>query len=451
LEQATPTRSNSPVAAEVTDRTRRLVDHTTAPQGSSSQIEKIYCMTNSSTKPAAPFSGYQKFVVGMLAFLQFTIVLDFMIISPLGAVMMPALDVGPRQFGLTVSAYAFSAGISGFLAAGFADRFDRKKLLLFFYVGFLLGTALCAIASTYQLLLVARIVTGLFGGVIGSVVLAIATDLFAPEMRGRVMGAVQTAFAASQVLGIPVGLYLANLWDWHVPFAMIVAVGAIVGLVIAARMKPVDMHLASKAEHNPLRHILRTVTKPEYLLAFLITALLTTGGSMLMPFGSVYTVNNLEIGVEQLPTIYLVTGVCTIFAGPLIGRASDRFGKLPVFLLGVVLSTIMILIFTHLGPTPLLAVIAINVVLFVSVFARMIPARALLMAIPDVTKRGAFNAVSASIQQLSGGIASVISGLIIVQNPGGQLVHFDTLGYVVIGTSLVSLYLMYRINRSVSG
>ena len=149
---------------------------------------------------------YQKFVIAVLAFLQFTIILDFMIISPLGAMMMPTLHITPQQFGLAVSSYAFSAGVSGLLAAGFADRFDRKRLLLFFYAGFMLGTLLCALASTYPMLLVARIVTGLFGGVIGSVVLAIATDLFPLEMRGRVMGFIQTAFAASQVLGLPAGL-----------------------------------------------------------------------------------------------------------------------------------------------------------------------------------------------------------------------------------------------------
>ena len=185
--------------------------------------------TTDGIKPGATFTRYQKFVIAMLAFLQFTIILDFMIISPLGAMMMPTLHITPQQFGLAVSSYAFSAGVSGLLAAGFADRFDRKRLLLFFYAGFMLGTLLCGLATTYPLLLVARIVTGLFGGVIGSVVLAIATDLFPLEMRGRVMGFIQTAFAASQVLGLPAGLYFANHWDWHAPFLAIIAVAVPAG------------------------------------------------------------------------------------------------------------------------------------------------------------------------------------------------------------------------------
>lgn len=214
---------------------------------------------NPPAKPAA-FTGYQKFVVGVLAFLQFTIILDFMIISPLGAIVMPALEITPQQFGLVVSSYAFSAGASGLLAAGFADRYDRKKILLFFYVGFILGTALCGLAQDFHVLLFARIVTGIFGGVIGSVVLAITTDLFALEQRGRVMGVVQTAFAASQILGLPAGLYLSNWWDWHAPFILIVVIGTAVGFVIARYMRPVDMHLGLKQEHSPFGHLRATVT-----------------------------------------------------------------------------------------------------------------------------------------------------------------------------------------------
>src|ERR1700744_400734 len=189
--------------------------------------------------PSRGISRYQSILVALLAVVQFTIIIDFMIMSPLGAIIMPALDISPAQFGLAVSAYAFSAGMSGILAAGFADRFDRKRLLLFFYAGFTLGTALCAVAPNYHLLLLGRIVTGLFGGVIGSIVLAIITDLFPLHLRGRVMGFVQTAFAASQVLGIPIGLFLANRWNWHICFAALAGLSIVAMAATAVIMKPV--------------------------------------------------------------------------------------------------------------------------------------------------------------------------------------------------------------------
>jgi multidrug resistance protein len=394
------------------------------------------------------FSSYQKLVIGLMAFLQFTIILDFMIISPLGAMLMPALNISPHQFGLVVSAYAFSAGISGILASGFADRYDRKKLLIFFYSGFVLGTLLCGLAQSYQLLLFARIFTGIFGGVVGSVVLAITTDLFPFQMRGRAMGLLQSAFSTSQILGIPAGLYLSNLWDWHAPFLMIVAASLVAGAVIIIFLKPVNQHLINRVDRNAFHHFIMTLTNRKFILAFATTALLSTGGFMLMPFGSAFTVNNLGIAMANLPMIYLITGICALFTGPLVGKAADSFGKFRVFMFGGILSIIMVLIYTHLGITPLWLVILVNAVLFIGIFSRIIPAQAMFSAIPEPENRGSFMAVSSSLQQISGGLASIIAGYIVVSAPSGQLEHFDILGFILVGTTLTTMLMMYRIQKN---
>jgi len=396
------------------------------------------------------FSRYQSRLIAILALVQFTVILDFIIMSPLGAILMPALDITASQFGVAVSAYAFSAGISGVLAAGFADRFDRKRLLLFFYVGFTAGTALCALAPNYHLLLLGRIVTGVFGGVVGSIVLAIITDLFALHLRGRVMGYVQTAFAASQVLGIPVGLFLANHWNWHVAFAAIVGLALVVMAAILLLMQPVNEHLRLKQESNAFAHLFATVSEPGYTLAFGVTTLLATGGYMLMPFGSAYTVHNLGIDIVHLPTIYLVSGLFAIFTGPLVGRASDAFGKFPTFMFGTVMSIVMVLIYTHLGVATLTVAIAVNVLMFVGIFSRMIPSQALISAIPAAHQRGSFSAISSSLQQLSGGLGSVFAAAIITQNADGSLGHFDHLGYIVVGTAILALVMMFFVQRQVA-
>lgn len=396
------------------------------------------------------FSRYQSALVALLALVQFTIILDFTIMSPLGAIIMPSLGITAAQFGVAVSAYAFSAGISGIFAAGFADRFDRKRLLLFFYVGFTLGTVLCAVAPNYHVLMAGRIVSGLFGGVMGSVVLAIVTDLFALHLRGRVMGFVQTAFAASQVLGIPAGLFLSNHWSWHVSFGALVALSIATMIAVMLLMRPVNAHLALKQDRNAFAHLIATVSQPHYTLAFMVTTLLATGGYMLMPFGSAYTVNNLGIDIVHLPTIYLVSGLFSIAIGPLVGRASDSFGKFPTFAFGTALSIIMVLIYTHLGHVSLTTAIAVNVLMFVGIFSRMIPSQALISAIPEPRQRGSFSAVSASLQQLSGGLGSVLAAAIIAQNADGSLRHFDWLGYIVAATAVVSLTLMYFVQKSVA-
>lgn len=402
------------------------------------------------TEPPTQFTGYQKFVLAILAFLQFTIILDFMIMSPLGAILMPALNITPSQFGVVVSAYAFSAGIAGFAAAGFADRFDRKKLLLFFYCGFILGTFLCGIAPNFYFLLFARIVTGLFGGVIGAIVMAITTDLFHFSMRGRVMGVLQTAFAGSQILGLPIGLYLSAHLGWHAPFMMIVGMAAIVGVIIIVNLKPIDAHLQLHPDRNPFHHLKTTIATPRYVLAFAATGFLSVGGYMLMPFSSAFAVNNLGISMKELPMIYLVTGFGAIITGPLVGKLSDKFGKYRMFLFGAAMTIVMAVIYTRLGVTPLPMVILVNVLLFVGIFSRMIPAQAMMSAVPAADSRGAFMAINSSLQQIAGGVGSVVAGMIVSQPAGGAILHFDLLGDILVCTVLLTAVMMYFIHRMVA-
>lgn len=404
---------------------------------------------SSAQKPPVTFSAYQIFVVAILAFLQFTIILDFVIISPLGALIMPALDITTSQFGFVISVYAFSAGASGLLAAGFADKFDRKKLLLFFYSGFIGGTLLCGLANSYEFLVIARMITGIFGGVIGSIVFAIATDLFPFEARGRVMGAIQTAFSISQILGVPAGLYLSNHINWQAPFLMIVAVCLLVGILIAVYLQPINSHLAKQKNENPFLHIYHTISVPRHIQGFAATILLATGGFMLMPFGSAYSVNNLKINVDELPFVYLATGLGSIIAGPLIGRLSDRIGKLKVFMAGSILSIVMVLIYTNLGPVSLHTLMLVSVLLFIGISARMIPSQALMTAVPKPEHRGSFMSVNSSIQQFSGGVASLAAGLIVTQSSDGHLFHFDVIGYVVSAAIVITMLMMYRINRTI--
>jgi predicted MFS family arabinose efflux permease len=395
------------------------------------------------------FTRYQKFVVALLAFLQFTIILDFMIISPLGAFLLRDLHITTRQFGLVVSAYAFSAGASGLLAAGFADKFDRKRLLLFFYCGFLFGTLLCGVATSYQFLLAARIVTGMFGGVIGSISMAIIADLFPLEVRGRVMGTIQTAFAASQVMGLPLGFFLADHWGWHLPFIMILVLGVPVGLLIVARLQPIVEHLKVPSTRDPVRHLIATVSQGRYLRTFLATMMLATGGFMLMPFGSTFTINNLGIASNKVPLIYMSTGAVTLVAGPLLGKVADTIGKYKLFAIGSLAGAALVGVYCQLGVTPLATVIVLNAILFVAITCRMISASAIISAVPDMPDRGAFMSINASMQQFSGGVASWLAGHIVVQAADGHLLHYPVLGYVVMSVMTLVLALMYPIHLAV--
>lgn len=402
-----------------------------------------------STAHKPTFTSYEKFVIAVLAFLQFTVILDFMILSPLGAFLMPGLNISPEQFGWVVSAYALSAGVSGITAAGFADKFDRKKMLLVFYTGFIVGTLFCGLAPTYHLLLAARIFTGVFGGVLNSIGSAIITDLFPMQVRGRVMGFVQMAFASSQVLGIPLGLYFANHFGWHSSFLMIVGVATPVGALILIKMRPVDAHLKLKSERNAFAHLLHTASNPRYVRGFAATTLLATGGFMLMPFGTAFLNGNLKIDTKDLPIIYTITGLAALVAGPLAGRMADKIGKYQVFTIGSLCAMGAAIYYTQLQAASLVLITVISALLFMFVTARIVGATTLISGVPAPQDRGAYMGISSAMQQISGGISAAIAGMIVVKRADGSLANYDILGYVVVAAMAVTILMMYFIHRIV--
>lgn len=402
---------------------------------------------NQTSLAPTPFTPYQKFIIAILALLQFTVVLDFMILSPLGDILMKSLEISPKQFGLVVSAYAFSAGVSGLLAAGFADKFDRKKMLMFFYVGFVLGTLFCGLANSFYALLAARIITGIFGGVISSISMAIITDLFEINQRGRVMGFVQMAFAGSQVLGVPLGIYVAAKWNWHFAFLMIVVFAIILGVIVLFKMKPIDKHLALQSDRNAFQHLWHTLSNKDYQIGFMATAMLSIGGFMLMPFSSAFLVNNIQIPQEQLTLVFMFTGISSVIIMPVVGRLSDKIDKFKLFTIGSFLAIVMVIIYTNMSVIPLWEVVIINMILFMGIMSRMVPATALATAVPEMKDRGAFMSINSSLQQMAGGIAAVCAGFIVTQqSKTSPIEHYNILGYVVAAIILICLFFVYRVS-----
>ena len=321
---------------------------------------------------------------------------------------------------------------------------------MFFYSGFLGGMVFCGLAPTYELLLAARIVTGVFGGVIGSIVMAIVADLFPLTMRGRVMGLVQAAFSAAQVLGLSFGWQLAVHLGWHAPFLLIAGIGVVVGVIIQMRLQPIDEHLKRpQREGNAFAHLLNTLVEPRYLYAVVTTMFMATGGFMLMPFGSAFTINNVGIASSSLSFIYFFSGLTTLFAGPLIGRFADRRGRYITFVLGTLLTATMALIYTHLGHTHIAIFIVISALLFTGVTARIISGQAIMSGVPDPAHRGSFMAVNTALSQAAGGVGALVAGMIVVQQPSGALARYDILGYVVVASMLLVAILLRPIDRAV--
>ena len=399
---------------------------------------------------APKFNSYQKLVITLLALTQFTVVLDFMVMSPLGDILMKSMDMTTTQFGFAVLSYGLSAGISGLLTAGFADRFDRKKLLLFFYIGFIIGTLFCGLADNYPSLIVARVVTGIFGGVIGSISMAIVADLFTLQQRGRVMGFMQMGFGASQVLGIPISLFIANEWGWQSPFLMIVGLAALIWLVIIFKLKPITKHLEIRTDRNALKHLWHTIANRNYRIGFMSTALLSLGGFMMMPWGSAFAINNLGVTVHQLPILFMVAGISTLIIMPLIGKLSDKMDKFKLFAMASSWLIVVVLIYTNLTEVPFWVVMIVNVCMMMGIMSRMVPSMALTTSLPDMQDRGAFMSINSSLQQMAGGLAAGLSGLIVVQKTKfSPLEHYNTLGVVVTIITLICIYMVYRVSKLV--
>jgi len=398
--------------------------------------------------PDKKFTGYQVLVIVLLALTQFTVVLDFMVMSPLGDMLIKSMELTTSQFGFAVSAYAFSAGISGLLTAGFADKFDRKKLLLFFYIGFIAGTLFCGLANNYFMLLAARIITGLFGGVIGSISMAILADLFPLHQRGRAMGFMQMGFGASQVLGIPISLYIANHWGWQSPFLMIVGLAGLIWLITLLKMHPVTEHLHLKNDKTAILHLWHTLKRRHYRTGFLMTALLSLGGFMMMPWGSAFAVNNLHVSYEQLPILFMTSGIAALIIMPLVGKLSDKIDKVKIFTVAAVWMMAIVVIYTNLKPVPFTLVMMMNILMMIGIMSRIVPAMALVTALPKMQDRGAFMSINSSLQQIAGGIAAGVGGLIVVQKTKtSPLEHYNTLGYLILVIIIANIIQVYRVSN----
>jgi len=398
----------------------------------------------------SPLSKYQWLVVAILALTQFTVVLDFMVMSPLGDLLMKDLQVQPYQFGIVVSSYALAAGLSGFLTAGFADRFDRKRLLVFFYSGFIIGTLFCGLAQSYEQLVMARIFTGIFGGVMSSISMAIVADLFSLAQRGRVMGFMQMGFGLSQILGIPISLYIASKSSWQMPFYMIVGLSILMLLAILLALKPVRAHLDKVTDRSAFHHLLATVKNRNYRIGFMATAFMSLGGYFMMPWGSAFAVNNVGLSQKELPFLFMVVGISTFMIMPIIGLVADKINKFRLFMWASLVMIAAVLVYVHLGETSLFVLIVVNILMMGGIMARMVPSQALTSSVPELHDRGAFMSINASLQQIAGGIAAMIGGKIVWQySPSAPLMNFDLLGYVVVGVILINIYLTRRVYKYV--
>ena len=395
-------------------------------------------------------SSKEKIVLLLLAALNFTHILDFMIMMPLGNYLMPYFNISSQQFSTLVAAYTFSAGIAGFLAAFFVDNFDRKKVLLFGYIGFLVGTLCCALSPTYTFLLMSRIVAGVFGGLIGAQVLAIVADLIPYERRGMAMGIIMAAFSFASVFGVPFGLYIANIFNWHGPFFFVAGIGSLLLPILMRYLPPMDAHLNNnEGRINPISLIKEVGKHKNQLLALGLTASLMFGHFLIVPFLNPFMEFNLGFSKLQTPMMYMVGGALTLITSPFIGRLADKIGKHKLFVIMALISIIPVALITNLPVMPFYLVLCITGFWFVISSGRMIPAQAMVSNVVSSERRGSFMSFNSAVQQIFMGFASITAGFIVVKNADNSIQNYEITGYITIAVTLLSLIFVFRLNSRV--
>jgi MFS transporter, DHA1 family, inner membrane transport protein len=390
----------------------------------------------------------ERILLFLLAAINFTNILDFMIMMPLGNFLMPHFSISPKYFSIIVAAYPITAFFSSIVAAFYVDRYDRKKVLLFAYIGFLVGTLCCGIAADAFFLMMARILTGLFGGLIGAQVLSIIADVFPYEKRGRAMSSIFMAFAAASVFGVPFSLYLAGLFSWHAPFIFIGVLGWVFVPMIIRFLPSIKHHVDPNYKPDSIRTVFNQILgNRSQVIALLLSGLLMFGHFMLIPFINPYLEFNKGFTKNQTPMVYMVGGVCSLLASFIIGRVSDQYGKFNVFLVAVICSLFPILFITNMPDLPIYIVLSVFGFWFAASTSRSIPAQAMISTVVEPGQRGRFMSFNSSFQQLFTGMASLVSGLIVSKAADGKILHYNRVGYLSALVVASTIYLGFKLAK----
>jgi MFS transporter, DHA1 family, inner membrane transport protein len=386
-------------------------------------------------------SKNERLIIILLASINFTHILDFMIMMPLGNYLMPYFNITPRQFTFLVGAYTLTAGISSFAAAFFVNNYDRKKVLLYAYAGFLVGTFACGFSPTYELLLASRILAGLFGGLIGAQVLSIIADIIPYERRGAAMGAIMSAFAVSSTLGVPFSLYLANLFSWHAPFLFVGVLGIFIIPFVMKLLPAMSGHIAQQKNESKWEVLTSVINSPQQRLALLFSALMMMGHFLIIPFINPYMEFNNGYPKSITPLIYLVGGIASFVSALILGKVADQYGKFKVFAISVLLSLGFVWFITNLPPVHFSIVLVIFGIWFTLATGRGVTAQAMISNVVNPQHRGSFMSFNSSVQQLGTAAASFVAGLVIVKGEGETILHYNWLGYISIFILLIAFLL----------
>jgi predicted MFS family arabinose efflux permease len=384
-------------------------------------------------------------VLLVLSGIQFSQIVDFMVLMPLGTQLMREFGITPTQLGFFVSIYTVAASLSGFFSALIIDRFDRRTAVLALYGCFAATMAACALAPGYWSLLAARTAAGAFGGVVAANIFTIVTDLVPESRRGRAFGAVMSAFSLASIFGVPISLALALHFTWRAPYVFLAVLCSSVLLAAWFLIPPVRAHLSGGRERNALAQIARVFGEPNHLRIFAFSSTLVFSGFLVFPFIAPYLVTNAGVSEAELPFVYLIAGVAALFTARLAGGWSDSIGRRQVFAGCAVATAVAAVAMTTLPRSPLFVAVLVSMLIFAASSARMVPAMALITSAAEPRLRGSVMSFNASIQQLAAGAASFVASLVVGRSAEGELTGYWMVGILSAAGTLACIALARRV------
>jgi DHA1 family inner membrane transport protein len=403
------------------------------------------------------YSRQESLLLASLAGAKFTHIIDFMVLMPLGPLLMRSFDISAQQFGYLVASYTISAGIAVLISAFFIDRLPRRLSLLVVYTGFILGTLACGLSNSYELLMAARMLTGVFGGMLNALILSSVGDTFPLEKRAGAMGLVMGAFSAAAAFGVPFGIYMASVGDWNWPFLMLVIVTLPIWFGLYAfvpNIKKQEYKTDSNAlKTGPFEVIFRVLRSKNQLSALGMSLSLVLGQFMLIPYISPYMVGNIGFSQMDLVYIYLCGGLATLVTGPIIGRIADKFGHKKIFLVFAGISIVPLLLVTHLPEVAIPTALVVTTLFFIFISGRIIPSLTMVVSSAETRYRAGFVSINTAMQQFAAGMAAIISGSIITEiataNPEVKAISgYPYVGYMAVLLTIIAAYLGSRLKAN---
>ncbi|MFN8416535.1 MAG: MFS transporter [Cytophagaceae bacterium] len=392
-------------------------------------------------------SKQENLIIFLLAAINFTHIMDFVMMAPLNPFMKDDLSISTSQFGILLSVYTIAAAVSGIIGFFFIDKYDRRTAIFRLYEGFILANLMCAIAPGYKYFMFARILAGLFGGVLGGLVLSVIGDIIPMERRGKAMGIVMAAFSAASALGIPVGLLLAKSFDFHAPFWLLTFLSIGVYAMLKFNFPSITVHMNNPHTKPPIEMFIDMIRTRNIQIGLVFIFFVMMSGMVVVPFVSDYYVFNLGIDKRDILYVYMFGGLATVFSGPMVGRLSDKFGKQKVYLWGAALSLPVLYFVTVFPPVHLGILLVFSTIFFVVFGARFVPAMTILTSTVEPYRRGRFMSIASSVQQLASSCSVLLAASILDNTPTGKLLHFETVGIIAVVLTVLCMIISFRVKE----